>query len=286
MIKYRFYEKELPEVNDTLFVEVTEENEYGFNVKLLEYADVTGFVSKTQLVKKRTRKKHIIKVGDQLPVVVLNVNLNSINLSKSRVHEPDVPEFMKQYTYASYINRIICEMHQLYKKNNLDLDLDKLCTEIIWPTVDKYDDDHNEAYNYLVSNFDNVFKDMILETVLNTFHKYVVTQNMVLEQDVNLLVLTKDGVNIIKELFNFNSTDNLYKVTAHMISPPLYKITVEGPSVSEGKKLVQDIVDKIQQSVNAYKQTVKFSYQQPVLIKDKVLDLKPVSKQDLGLILI
>lgn len=285
----RFYEQERPDLEDIVFVQIKDENEYGFHVDLLEYCGLEGFVSKSQLVKKRTRKKRILRIGDKLPMVVLSADEKHVNVSKRRLHEPDIPDFMQKYKFASYLNRVCLEIYNLYrvycktKGIKFNIEPETIASECIWELVEEYNHSYEDVYNEVVSNPDTIFKNSSLpdefkQRVCAMLKDHIVSKDMLIETNLNLAVYSIGGVNTLKEVLDetkFSSIDPEYKISIQMVSPPIYKIIVGGPTVEGGVHLTESILNEIKKSVKGQKSS--FSSNPHRVVREPVFQLKPIS---------
>ena len=89
----RWYEKEFPEVDELVMVQVKEIASMGAYVRLLEYGNIEGMILLSELSRRRIRSiNKLIRVGKNEAVMVLRVDKEKgyIDLSKRRVSPEEV----------------------------------------------------------------------------------------------------------------------------------------------------------------------------------------------------
>lgn len=74
-VTQRYYEKQYPDPDEPVMVEVNSIHEMGVYVRLLEYGNIEGMIVSSELSKRRIRSMaQIVRVGRQEVVVVLRVD--------------------------------------------------------------------------------------------------------------------------------------------------------------------------------------------------------------------
>ena len=99
--KMRFYRQTYPEVDDIVMVKITEHNpEFGYYGDLLEYPNLKGFLSLSELHSgKYIVKKNQLRVGETIPLSTLSVDktTNTIDLSKKKIRNENIDEIIAKY---------------------------------------------------------------------------------------------------------------------------------------------------------------------------------------------
>ena len=96
----RFYKTQFPETEDLVMVKVTEIEEMGVYVNLLEYNNRQGMILLTELSRRRIRSiNKLIRVGRDEVVVVVRVDRDKgyIDLSKRRVSNEDIAKCEEKF---------------------------------------------------------------------------------------------------------------------------------------------------------------------------------------------
>jgi predicted RNA-binding protein with RPS1 domain len=132
----RFYEKEFPDLEECVMVNVKHIAEMGAYVQLLEYNNIEGLILLSELSRRRIRSiNKLIRVGKHEVVMVIRVDKEKgyIDLSKRRVSAEDVAKTEERFNKAKAVhstlrhisNRKLVPMAALYRR-------------IAWPLYKKY----------------------------------------------------------------------------------------------------------------------------------------------------
>jgi len=288
----RFYPNEYPSINDVVFAKVcAKKDEIGYNVNLVEYNQMDGFLPITEVYSGRVKKKCSIKEGDIIPLTVLSVNKenNTVDLSKRKLILSEVPTFKSKYNAMQRMNRLGIEIYKLYQKFNESIiseviPLERVMEETIWH---EYDEEQNfeETFHKKIQNPETLIKSDIFN---EDFKKFLISDmtsrlkisNMIMETEFLLLTISKQGVNALKQVLDFK-IDNLkenYKLKILMSSPPHYTIILEGDSIDECNRILNHIIAHIESVSKENK--VKFLVTKvPCITKTLEIDFKFYSNQ-------
>lgn len=294
----RFYKKEYPDSNEVIMAKISDENDLGFHVSLVEY-NLKGFLPKTELIKGRTRKKKIVKIGQMFPVSVTAIEKsnNHINVSKKRVHPKDAKLIGETYKLCEELNKLGKEIFCLHKKfcNDKKMDamhnVETIMTQTIWsmcPTKE----DSCKIYKEIIKNpatlienleFYDDFKDDFKDLVKNNYENRIVTKNMILDTDVNILVLEEDGVECIKKILDIQLDDEYddFKLSILMTSPPTYKIRIEGPCERIGKLLTDKLLNQIEKNIKNYKAQFNICHKHKI-VRESESSIKFLSEYEIN----
>jgi translation initiation factor 2 alpha subunit (eIF-2alpha) len=91
--------------------------------------------------------------------------------------------------------------------------------------------------------------------VVKHFKDRTIRQDIILEQELNIFVISEEGINGIKDILDINpiylsnnNNENNIKFYITMVSPPKYKIVLHGSDIEIGKmffsRIISDIIDK------------------------------------------
>ena len=156
------------------------------------------------------------------------------------------------------MNRLGVEIYRIYQKFQETtiigqlIPLEKVMEEVIW---DEYDEEQNfkETFHKKIQNPENLLKSDIFN---DDFKKFMISDmnarlkisNMIMETEFLLLTISKQGVDALRQVLKFR-TDNLkenYKIKVLMSSPPHYTILLEGDSIEECNKILNNIISHIE----------------------------------------
>ena len=102
----RWYEKEFPEVDELVMVQVKEIASMGAYVRLLEYGNIEGMILLSELSRRRIHSiNKLIRVGKNEAVMVLRVDKEEgyIDLSKRRVSPEEVAKCEEKVGVACFV---------------------------------------------------------------------------------------------------------------------------------------------------------------------------------------
>ena len=292
--KVRFYAKKVPDIDDLVMVRILDKTDYGYNVELLEYDNLKGLLPMTELYKRRTRKKRVIKQGENQIVTVLNSDKNKlfVDVSIKRNNEDELEKFKTNYIFHKKINKIGVELFKAYKKytnvTNIEpLDIEQLMTTTIWKLYDKVENEEYYSTNdiflkilldpsYLLddsdldSNFINFYKNNIMSRIIK--------KDMDMGIDIMCVSLCQEGVNKLKNVLNISNfdTEKGYFVNISIISPPKYKITIKGLNENVCRETLKKLVNYIKLQIGD--DNVKFNILNDIYtIKENTVDIKFLS---------
>jgi len=300
MTDCRYYKSELPTNDDMVIVQVGAANEYGYHATLLEYNSIEGFVSLSELVRGRMKKKKIVKEGDILPMIVVRVDKTKkyIDLSKKKVVANTSEAIMARYKYTTYLYKIGKEIYALYTdfckeiQSELIHDLEFIMDSTIWRLYDAYSEEpHDKIYFDVLQNpkilfqsdkLVDIFSEKFIEKAVKNISERIIKNNMMQETAIHILVLSEAGVNQIKEILNHNIKHDDYKITILINAPPIYNLRIEGPDEAEGKKLLEEVVSVIRANAEKVKAEFKITNEVKTL-KIGSFDIRFFNQQELGI---
>ncbi|QKF93780.1 translation initiation factor 2 alpha subunit [Fadolivirus algeromassiliense] len=291
----RFYKNEFPEQDDVVMVKINREDEYGYYADLIEYENLEGFISLSEIVKSKYVKKHILKVGEVLPTVVLKVDTNKklIDLSKKRMDNKEEPVIMCKYKACTSINKLVNECYIMYLKHcdvsssDIIHSINDVMTNTVWKLYEQHED-HNYTIifrdilrNPKIVLTDELFTNDFVDKALNNVTKRVTINNTVMENSLTLHISEENAITKIKEILDITKFKNNsdYKVSVLITSPPNYKVRIEGPSHDQIIEMLKQIKDSIKQKSNAY--SCLISFDEPKILCESSYDYKFLGDYDL-----
>jgi translation initiation factor 2 subunit 1 len=224
----RFYEKEFPDGEDLVVVNVKLIAEMGAYVQLLEYNNIEGMILLSELSRRRIRSiNRLLRVGHDEVVMVIRVDKEKgyIDLSKRRASPEDIVKAEERYTKAKAVHSI---MRHLSTK--LRVPMLALYTRIGWPLYKKYGHAF-DALQVAVSDPDSIFKGMDMTeaelTELTSFVKLkMAPQPLRIRADIQVTCVAFEGVEAIRAalLTAESFGDDKVPIKVQLIAPPLYLI--------------------------------------------------------------
>ena len=143
-LHYRMYKNKYPEPNDYVSVIVTESDENGVKVSLIEYDNIEGMLFTKEITKDKKIKNPnlLLPVGKTEILCVLAVDKvkGFIDLSKKNAKINEIEEH-KQYFHKSKMVEGIVKLLSIKTNKTMKY----LYENIIWPLYEKFD----HAYVYI-----------------------------------------------------------------------------------------------------------------------------------------
>ena len=288
-ITCRYYRNSLPFVDDIVMVRIGNCNEFGYDVTLLEYNNVGGFLSMQKLKK----RKKVLDTNDIIPMYVIKVDedKNFIDISRKKLNESETKDFMIKYNYSSGLNKIAKEIYLLYKdycrKNgiNNECSFEDVMEHIVWNYIDQ-DQTYEQLFNLFLQNpqthLGTLFPLEFIEQCVANLKKRIQIKNLIQEAEINLVCFHRDSLLIIKELLTINNENEQdgCKCKIQPISPPTYRIKVEGNSFEKTHQKLTKVIDEIK--TKSLKYYCTFSVSKDIhLVKQNIIGLKFINDFEL-----
>jgi translation initiation factor 2 subunit 1 len=143
----RFYEKEFPELDEIVVVQVKRIVEMGAYVNLLEYNGREGMMLLSELSKRRIRSvAKLLRVGRTEICRVLRADRDKgyIDLSKRRVEPEEAKQKEEEFAKSKAVHGIMRHVAGLH-----DVDPDELSNKVAWPLQAKYGDAHEALRKHI-----------------------------------------------------------------------------------------------------------------------------------------
>ena len=291
----RFYENDLPELNDLVMVKVIrEEEEFGYYCALVEYEDLEGFLPLSELVKKKYAKKHLLKPGQMMAMFINKVEKQNriINLSRKRVTEEEDNNKKELFKTCDDINKLVNEYYVMYisyqKKTDHEIvDVNKFMKETIWTLYECISNDYNKAYDFILKNPTSILPTIIFDEALIVYintdvGNRITHTSKIMILDLKLLVIDENPVTIIQEILNLDTIKiSNYKIEIFATASPHYRIKIEGPLKVEDVE--QDIIEIIKNQIieNSKKYNTVIEINNPIVEKESSFKIKYYSKNAL-----
>ncbi len=267
-----------PSIGDTTMVVPYKITDIGVYVKLLEYGDIEGIITLSDLHKSKFKSVNkIISIGKKFPasVLVSEPEKNNIMLSKKEVSTDEAIQYEQTYKTLKLISDIVTSVVRKAEKNILVVDRATIYNTFIW----SISHDPNEVIavlKKLKKNLPELYKNNLPETellqymqdVLNTkFRDLEVTVEAVL----NIKCYSIGGVNIIKGLL-CDSLIKLQKKSTNfkikIVKPPYYSIICKTTTPNEIIDNMKEIITEIETELKRYDGSLQIE-KMPETIMDK-----------------
>lgn len=286
----RFYKNELPNINDTVMVKISKEDEYGYYGSLLEYNNLEGFLSLSEIVKGKYIKKHLLKENQILPLVVIKVNNNKqIDLSKKRSEKETEKYVLLKYKFCNNINKFMNECYVMYLKycdissSDIIYSINDIMNETIWKLYEE-----NLDYAIILRNIledpklvlrETIFPDDFINRMMDNLNNRITKKNLVLEMNLTVLMFEENAILKIKEILDQDLVSKECKVNVLIMSPPLYKIRIEESDKNNAFEKMEKIKNDIK--IKSQKYSCDLNFEEIKLMSDSSYEIKFLGDFDL-----
>lgn len=254
---WRFYENELPEINEIVMCRIEAVGEHSAKVQLLEYGQREASLPFTELSNRRLRQvpSSILKLGKNEVLSVLRVDTDKgyIDLTRKNITPEEVEASHQKYNKSKTVHSILCRLAEVQH-----LQLPQLYETIIWPMY-RQEKDPLEFFKSAISD-SSVMKDLNLTAEQKDFlHKEIkhrlTPQDLKISATIELTCFTPEGIDAIIPALKAGrevSTDQ-NTIQIHVLSSPLYTVHVMTKDKDQGVKAVHAAIERIQNEITKRK---------------------------------
>jgi translation initiation factor 2 subunit 1 len=254
--KCRFYERQFPDVDELVMVNVRNVETLGAYVTLLEYNNIEGMVLLSELSRRRIRSiAKLIRVGRQEVVMVMRVDKEKgyVDLSKRRVPAEDVPKFNAQFAKSKAVHSIVRHVAM-----TTDYMLEDIYTNVVWPLYKEFGHAH-DAFKFSISDEARVFgrfraagmPDEIFDAMMVSIRRKLAKTALKLRADVEVECFNEEGIDAIKGALlagrECGTEDS--PINIQLIAPPKYVLFVTSMDRTQGIDILQRALDTIEATI-------------------------------------
>jgi translation initiation factor 2 subunit 1 len=251
----RFYEREYPDVDECVMVQVKSIAEMGAYVTLLEYGNIEGMILLSELSRRRIRSvnKHI-RVGRMEHAIVVRVDSEKgyIDLSKRRVTPEDVAKCEERYNKAKAVASIV--WHVAEQSGKPMLEINKMVT---WPLAKKYKTAY-EALRLAMANPDEILGPLNLEPSIRSLFmadikKRLTPQAVKIRADIEVSCFTVEGIDAVRSalMAGLKSGTEEIPIKINLIAPPLYVMLTSSLDKVAGIQALEKAITAIDEVIKA-----------------------------------
>eukprot|EP01083_Nonionella_stella_P031891 87244_1 len=252
----RMYEKEYPEVDDLVVVQVKSIVDMGAYCSLLEYNGIEGMILMSELSRRRIRSvNRLIRVGRQEIVAVLRVNKEKgyIDLSKKRVSPEEVLQIEEKWNKSKAVHSILRHVAK-----NTNYGVQELYERFGWPMASTF----GHAYNGLkcaMENRDEFLRQFdvpkeIYAILFKNIEKRLKQQVVTIRCPIECTCFEVEGILGIKKALKKGlelSTDD-FVVKIKLEAAPRYILTLNTLKVNEGMTKINEVIEIIKGEITKH----------------------------------
>jgi len=265
----RFYEAELPEVDDLVVVQVKRLTEMGAYVSLLEYNGKEGLILSSEVSKRRIRSMtKLLRVGRTEVCMVLRVDQDKgqdkcyIDVSKRRVAHEDIGSTQERFAKAKAVHGI---MRHVASMNQIDVE--DLCLKVCWPLNKRYEsafDAFRMHVNEEISLWDEVdfsqpgedftaIADKLKEDLDLNLRRRLIQQMLRIGAKVEVSCSEYEGIDAIKEslIEGMKASKEDCEVKIRLIAHPLFVISSMCRDRELGMRTVEEAMSLTETKIKA-----------------------------------
>lgn len=198
----RFYEAEMPDLEDLVHVQVTKVTDACAYVKLTEYNGLEGMVLLAEVATRRIRSLlKEIRVGQKAVMLVheKDEKKGTLNLSRKRVNVRDRKRFLAEYAESKRVQSVMKKL-----SSDHSVSLQELCEKITWPLYAKFDHAIDVFKNYVNTGDDAPLRELdisdgLRKDLLEVFKRKLTPQAIKLKAQVEVSCYEFDGIGAIRD---------------------------------------------------------------------------------------
>ena len=246
-----YYNKNLPIVDEIVFITIKDFSDYGTYCNLIEYGGLEGFILNTELDKKVYDPKKQFNTSKTYPMCVLSISDGRVNLSYKKVYKEDRDVLLNKFYNICRIIKLCDEFAHI--TNVPKQEIYKLTT---W----KFYEDENhldiskKLYNDLLekpTEFVKYIKDVYPEEsklFIDNMVGRITYGNMEMSKIFKLRMFDSDSVKKLIDMLSYNDeiTQILY------LGSPKYVITTIGLTYESCKENIKKCIEYLKTEKNKY----------------------------------
>jgi translation initiation factor 2 subunit 1 len=286
----RFFEKEFPDTETLVTVNVKQIAEMGAYVSLLEYGNIEGMILLSELSRRRIRSiNKLIRVGKNEVVMVLRVDKEKgyIDLSKRRVSQEDIAEAEERYNKSKMTHSVLRHVaEQQQAKGNTVITLRWLYENIAWPLYKRYPHVY-DAFRAAIAEPEVVFEGLpvlapdVMEGLLAQIKRKLTPQPIKIRCDIEVTCYNYEGIEAVRAALQAGmalSTDEI-PVQVRLIAPPLYVMTTSTLNKAGGVDLLTKATEVIQAKIEEFGGNVSVKMAPKIVSQRDETELSEIMKQ-------
>ena len=243
------YEKEYPDNDELLVVQVKNVADLGAYVSLLEYNNIEGMILLSELSRRRIRSVNkLIRVGRQEVVVTLRVDKDKgyIDLSKRRVSPEEILKAEDRFNKSKAVHSIMrhvserCRIHMI-----------ELYQQFGWDLYRRFGHAY-DAFKLIIQNEHGVLdkyklRDDVSNLLIENIKRRLTPQAVKIRADIDVNCFSYDGIDAIKAGLSAGEQCSVegIEVKIKLVAPPLYVVMTSALNKDQGIEVLTKSIDEI-----------------------------------------
>ncbi|CAD7928882.1 unnamed protein product [Amoebophrya sp. A120] len=257
----RFYENDVPNVNELVMVKVLRVAETSAYVQCLEYSGLEGMILFSEVSTRRIRSMlKEIRVGQFCVCLVLRVDKERghLDMSRRRVNADDRATFLQRYTKSKLVHSTMRQLSAVHQ-----IPCEELCQKIAWPLYKKYPHAVDAFKHYINSRDEGIFGDMdvpekVFKNMLQIIEKKLTPQAIKLKAKIEVYCYEIEGIDAVKEalLAGLDQGEaakvegsTMGQIAIKVVAPPHYDVTTQSVGKEAGMQEIDAALDRIKSTI-------------------------------------
>ena len=166
------YNKKFPVIDEIVIAKIDNINELGINVSLIHYDNIKGYISYSEVSrKKKFNINKILTVGKETHLIVINVDTEKgfVDLSKRTINTEEIALFDEKYKiYIKLYNmfRNFFKKYHDYKGEYDDKQLEEFLKNTLWKFQGSLEDNEISEIILFYNNYCNTFPCIYISIIL------------------------------------------------------------------------------------------------------------------------
>jgi len=288
-----YYNKNVPDNNDIVFVEITSFSTLGTYGKLLEYDGMNGFIPLTELDRKVFDPKKCFEIGTVYPVLVtvtpdkdgvcrIVPDKNDeycIHLSYKKIKKELRENLLKQFNNVSRLYSMLEEFTFHTKILHQEAQRLVLFPKFQMDEEQKYLKEAENLYNEYLKTPHSFFGDAltVYPDQTNAYIENMLSRlsisKMIVYQNFKLRVLENNSLDILKVILSYksNNAEVIY------VSSPKYNLNISCDNDSQREAITNEFLLYMTEQEKMYK--IKFELDDAQIIQNQTYTLRPLNMQ-------
>lgn len=240
----KFYENELPKIDDIVMCHVEKIQDHCIYVKLLEYDNIQGLVQLADASTRRKRKSVcLLKINKKYPLLVIRIDEKNkyIDLSNKFLSEEDKDYAVKNFdSYSFTIKMLKAFLSKKFQNENNSANLELYIKKTLWKVPPK------KCYNYIIDNYvkKGNFEDFDMseedkEMFKSTLESSLGEVSFKSKLCFNARCTNFEGVSMLRSIFE--GIYNKYSLIVMIDVAPNYYLLIESNNENENKNILDEV---------------------------------------------
>lgn len=271
-----YYKNEFPEIKEVVFVKINDYSENVIYCSLIEYGNIEGILTDSEIDMKFFQKKMDRFLSDSdikkklfnvkkkyfsqskiYPMMVIDINFNDniIDLSHKAIKPEDRDKYIKQFHYMTLIYKLTEEFSKISK-----IMMSELLPHTMWKLISKNELENSqrkftkllEKPHEFISHTKEIYPSESND-FLDNFVSRITCTTCIIHQLFSLKVYCENAIEVLKQILIIDDIDENIKIEC--IKPPIYRFVIKCEIDDEQYDLINKYIEEHEENIK--NETVK-----------------------------